>query len=204
MNERDWLSPNIRAVGRERALKAGRTLFRAGQRPVGLYEVISGRVRLLRVDRAGRETVLYSANAGDTIAEASLFSKSYHCDAIATTPARVRLYPKDAIFAEFNSNPDAARAFMARLANQLMEVRTRLQRRNIHSARERLQHYFAVNVGADGRTVRLAGTVKELAADLGLTHEVVYRTLARMVADREIKRFKNEIRLMRGHMIMII
>src|SRR3974390_3082215 len=111
MNERDWLSPNIRAVGRERALKAGRTLFRAGQRPVGLYEVISGRVRLVRVDRTGRETMLYSASAGDTIAEASLFSKSYHCDAVATTPACVCLYPKDAIFAEFKRNPDTALAF---------------------------------------------------------------------------------------------
>jgi len=198
MSERDWLSPNIRALGNERALKAGQPLFRTGQRPVGLYEVTAGKVRLVRVDRSGRETVLYSANAGDTIAEASLFSKSYHCDAIATTPVKVRLYPKDKIFAEFKHNPDAARTFMARLANQLMELRTRLEQRNIHSAHERLQHYFAINVGADARTVKLTGTVKELAADLGLTHEVVYRTLARMVADREIKRSKNEIRLMQA------
>ena len=198
MSEREWLSPNIRALGSERALKAGQPLFRTGQRPVGLYEVTTGKIRLVRVDRSGRETVLYNANAGDTIAEASLFSKSYHCDAIAGTPVKVRLFPKDKIFAEFKHNPDAARAFMARLANQLMELRTRLERRNIHSARERLQHYFAVNAGADGRTVKLTGTVKELAADLGLTHEVVYRTLARMVADREIKRSKNEIRLMQA------
>ncbi len=173
MSERDWLFPNVRAVGKERALKPGQPLFRTGQRPVGLYEIISGKVRLVRVDRTGRETVLYSANAGDTIAEASLFSKSYHCDAIATTPARVRLYPKEAIFAEFKRNPEAARAFMARLANQLMEARTRLERRNINSARERVRHYLALNVGADGRTVKVPGTLKELAADLGLTHEAM-------------------------------
>ncbi len=198
MNDRDWLSPNIRTVGKERVLNTGQPLFRAGQRPVGLYEVISGRVRLVRVDRTGRETVLYSASAGDTIAEASLFSKSYHCDAIAATPASVRLYPKDAIFAEFKRNPDAAQAFMTRLANQIMDLRTRLERRNIHSARERLQHYFAVNVGADGRTVKLPGTVKELAADLGLTHEAVYRALAAMANDGELRRVKGGIRLMRA------
>ncbi len=197
MNERNWLFPNVRAVGNERALKSGQPLFRTGQRPVGLYEIVSGKVRLVRVDRTGRETVLYSANAGDTIAEASLFSKSYHCDAIATTPARVRLYPKEAIFAEFKRNPEAARAFMARLANQLMEVRTRLERRNINSARERVRHYLALNVGADGRTVKLPGTLKELAADLGLTHEAMYRTFARMASDGELKRVNGKIRLLR-------
>ncbi len=87
---------------------------------------------------------------------------------------------------------------MARLANQLMGLRTRLERRNIHSARERLQHYLALNVGADGRTVVLPGTVKELAADIGLTHEAVYRELADMTNDGEIKRSKAKITLLRG------
>ena len=197
MVERNWLPSNVRAIGAERVLRPGQTLFRAGQRTIGLYEVISGRLRLVRVDRSGRESVLYSADVGDTIAEASLFSQRYHCDAIATTAARVRLYPKDTILAAFTRNPEAARAFMARLAQQLMDLRTRLERRNIHSARDRLRHYLAINAGADGRTVVLPGTLKELAADIGLTHEALYRTLARMAADGEIKRFKDKIRLLR-------
>ncbi len=72
---------------------------------------------------------------------------------------------------------------MARLANQLMGLRTWLERRNIHSAREPLQRYLALNVGADGRTAVLPGTVKELAADIGLTHETVYRELADVTKD---------------------
>ena len=76
-----------------------------------------------------------------------------------------------------------------------MSLRTRLERRNIHSARDRLRHFFAVNVGADGRTVALSGTFKELAADLGLTHEALYRTLARMEADGEIERTGATIRV---------
>lgn len=187
----DWLLPNIKAVGKERALKPGEPLFRAGQRPTGLYQIVSGRIRLARVDRSGRETMLHSATAGDTVAEASLFSNAYHCDAIASTPTKVRLYPKAA------HNPDAAAAFMARLANQLMEVRTRLERRNIHSARERLRHYLVLHAGPDGRTIKLPGTVKELAADVGLSHEAVYRTLASMAADREISLSKNLIKLLR-------
>ncbi len=171
-------------------------LFRAGQRPLGLYEIVSGKLRLVRIDKAGRETVLHSAGAGNTVAEASLFSSAYHCDAVAATDAVVRLYPKAAVLAELAFNPDAAQAFMAHLARQIMDLRTRLQRRNLRSARDRVRHFLIVNAGADGCTVVLHGTLKDLAADIGLTHEALYRTLARMEADREIRRADGKIILL--------
>lgn len=185
--------PDLRVRSRERQLKAGQTLFRAGQRTIGPYQVLSGRVRLARVDRSGRETVLYTAESGEMIAEASLFASAYHCDAIASTSAKVRLYPKDAVLAEFKHNPEAAKSFMTRLARQVMDLRTRMELRNIQSARDRVRQYLALNVGADGLTVVLKGSLKELAAELGLTHEALYRTLARMAGDGEIERHKGKI-----------
>jgi CRP-like cAMP-binding protein len=196
-NEADWLSPSVRASGIERKLNAGEALFRSGERTVGLYEILSGRVKLVRVDRSGRETVLYNAGGGDTLAEASLFSPTYHCDAIAATAATVRLYPKAAILEELRCSPDAAEAFIAALARQVMGLRTQLERRNIRSARDRVWHFLTLNVEADGRTVVLPGNLKELAVDLGLTHEALYRTLARMTAEGEIKRLDGKIRLSR-------
>jgi len=193
----DWLTPTLSAAGIERTLKAGQTLFRRGQRTAGFYEVISGSVRLVRVDRAGREAVLHVAAAGETLAEASLFAPAYHCDAIAMTAAMVRLYPKALVLAEFERNREAAQAFMAMLARQVVNLRTRLEQRNIHSARDRIWHYLALNAGADGRTVKLTGTLKNLAVELGLTHEALYRTLAEMAAAGEIERLKGKIRLLR-------
>jgi CRP/FNR family transcriptional regulator, dissimilatory nitrate respiration regulator len=190
----DWLSAAVRAAAIGRTLKAGQTLFRSGNRTAGLYQVIKGKVRLVRIDRAGREAVLHVATAGDTMAEASLFSPTYHCDPIATTEAIVRLYPKAAVLAEFERNPRAVQSFAAVLAHHIMALRTRLEQRNIHSARDRVRHYLAVNAGADGRTVALPGTLKELASELGLTHEALYRTLAEMAAEGEIERRKGKIR----------
>ena len=178
----------MRDAAIKRALKPGQALFHAGSRSVGFYEVISGIIRLIRVDRTGREAVLQTASTGETLAEASLFSPTYHCDAIAATEAVVRFYPKTAVLAELQRNPEITKLFAAMLARQVMALRTRLERRNIHSARERVRHYLTVNVNADGRTVMLSGTLKQLAADLGLTHEALYRTLARMEADGELKR----------------
>lgn len=193
----DWLPASVQAAGTERTLKAGQSLFRLGSRTAGLYEVVKGKVRLARIDASGRETVLYSALAGDVIAEASLFSPVYHCDALASTNAVVRLYPKAAILAEFQRDPKAAQAFMGMLARQIMSLRTRLELSNIHSARDRVRHYLALNAAADGRTVELSGTVKELAGTLGLSHEALYRTLAAMQQDGEIERKRGRIMLTR-------
>jgi CRP-like cAMP-binding protein len=170
-------------------------LFRTGQRTAGYYEVVTGKVRLIRVDRAGREVLLHLAMAGDTLAEASLFASTYHCDAIAATDAVVRLYPKAIVLAEFDRNPKAAQSFTAMLARQVMNLRTRLEQRNIHSARDRVRHYLVLNAGTDGRTVTVAGTLKDLATELGLTHEALYRTLADMAADGEIERLDGKIKL---------
>jgi len=193
----DWLPAAVRAKAIERKLKAGEALFRLGDKTAGLYEVIAGRVRLARVDRDGHENVLYVAGPGETIAEASLFSPVYHCDAVASSEARVRLYPKAAVLAALAKDRNAGDAFTAALARQVMSLRTRLEQRNIRSARERVRHFLALNSGADGRTVAFAGTLKDIAAELGLTHEAFYRTLAALERAGEIERARGKITLTR-------
>jgi CRP-like cAMP-binding protein len=201
MPVKDWLPAAARTAAVDRKLKSGEVLFRLGDRTAGLCEVVAGRVRLARVDRAGHEIVLHVAGPGETIAEASLFSPQYHCDAIASSDAAVRIYPKPAVLAAFAQEPKAAQAFAAMLARQVMTLRTRIEQRNIRSARERLRHFLALNAGADGRTIALSGTLKDLAAELGLTHEALYRTLAALERAGEIKRTRGKITLLPRRMI---
>jgi CRP-like cAMP-binding protein len=115
MPANDWLPASVRAAAIDRRLKSGETLFRLGEKTTGLYEVLVGRVRLARVDRSGQEIVLHVAGPGETIAEASLFSPQYHCDAIASTNATVRVYPKREVLNAFERDPKAAKAFSATL-----------------------------------------------------------------------------------------
>ena len=77
----------------------------------------------------------------------------------------------------------------------MVNLRTRLEQRNIRSARGRVRHYLAVKADPSGRAVTLSGTLKEIAAELGLTHEALYRTLADMSAEGEIERRNTLIRL---------
>lgn len=193
MPVKNWLPAPVRAAAIDRKLKSGEALFRLGDKTTGLCEIVAGRVRLARVDRSGHEIVLHVAGPGETMAEASLFSPTYHCDAIASTNATVRVYPKREVLAAFDRDPKAAQAFSATLARQVMNLRTRIEQRNIRSARERVRHYLVLNAGADQRTVELHGTIKDIAAELGLTHEALYRTLAALERAGEVKRGRGKI-----------
>ena len=60
---------------------------------------------------------------------------------------------------------------MTMLVSQILNLRIRLERRNIQSARDRVLHYLTANADERERTVALPSTVKDLAAELGLTHQ---------------------------------
>ena len=183
-----WLPARVQAAGVERTLKAGQSLVPHGHATAGLYEVVKGKMRLVRIDASGRESVLYSAVAGDVIAEASLFSPVYHCDALASVSSVVRALSESRDLRGIPARSEGRAGLHGVLAREIMRLRTRLELSNIHSARDRVRHYLALNAAADGARLCFPGPIKELAADLGLSHEALYRTLAAMQRDGEIKR----------------
>jgi len=196
MNIPDWIPDEVSQVARRLSLSPGETLFRRGDEPKGLLVVESGEVRLSRVDVEGREITLFRAFDGDPVAEASLFSDAYHCDATAAAPTVVRLFPKAALLEAFDRDRPAARAFMAMLARQVMSLRTRLENRNLKTARERVMHHLAIHAVDESRSVAMTGNLKAIAAELGLSHESLYRTLAVLEAEGAIARTEHEIRLL--------
>jgi len=64
----------------------GDVLFRQNQASSGLYRVVSGCVTLQRVGPGGDILTLHRAATGGLFAEASVFSATYHCDALCTKP----------------------------------------------------------------------------------------------------------------------
>lgn len=184
----DWLPLAVRKRSTVRELDPGELLFRQGAKALSIFEVEQGRMRLIRYTIDSRSVVLHTARKGDLFAEAALFAGTYRCDAVAAIASRVRAYSKRELLAAFRANPDAGERFMAMLAHQIHTLRARLEERNIDSAPDRVLHHLALAVGKDGRTVRVDGTLMDLAAEIGLSHETLYRTLAVLEKDGAILR----------------
>ena len=188
MSRLDWVPNEITAAARQRTLQAGESLFRQGDQTYGIFAIENGRVQMIRYDSQGRSLVLFAAVKGELFAEAALFSETYHCDAMAVTEATVRIYPRSILLSLLSRDQTAAQKFMALLAHEVMLLRTRCELLNIRSASERVLRYLSVAAGPDGRTVELSGTLKEMASELGLAHEVLYRTLADLETQGLIER----------------
>lgn len=189
-----WLPEPLWAQSAARTLAADEPLFREGDPVSAIYALESGRVRMVRYRVAEHPVILHTARPGELFAEAALFSEIYHCDAVADLPSRVRVLPKGMLLAAIDSDPQLARRFMAVLARQVMTLRTRLEQRNIRSARERVLRHLALIADRDGMVQR-EGTLIDLAAEIGLTHEVLYRTLATLEREGVIERDRQRIRL---------
>ena len=68
-----------------------------------------------------------------------------------------------------------AEAFIARLGRQLQELRARIELRNIRSARDRVLQYLRLRARIGGRSITLDGELQDIAAEIGITLEVLYR-----------------------------
>lgn len=180
-----------------RSVDVRTVLFRQGDAVREVFVVSEGRIRLQRHTVEGVRLTLQIAGAGEMLATASLFVERYHCDAVADLPSRVHVFARPAILDALASRPDAARSVMAALAAQVIELRTRLELRNIRSARERVWSHLALAADTNGQ-VAAPEPLKQTAEALGLTPEALYRTLAALERDGLIRRSPGMIRIMRG------
>jgi CRP-like cAMP-binding protein len=169
----------LRDAARVRALAAGETVFRQGERPKAMYCVLDGEVRLLRRSREGTEVILQRSRGG-FFAEASLESKAYHCDAEATAAGRLLAFPIRAFRETLEGDAAFRNAWMAQLAREVRKLRARCERLSLHGAEARILH--AIESEGTAGTLVLAQSRKAWAAELGLTHEALYRALARLQA----------------------
>jgi len=188
------MTPFDRIAGPVRDLAEGDILFRQGDEAVAIYQIERGAVRLERQTVDGRRVVVHAARAGERLAEASLFAPAYHCDAIAVRASRVRAIPKAAALRALRDDPRAAEAFMAELARQLQRLRQGLEIRNVRSAQERTLLQLGLMAGSDGR-VLLATPLQDVAAEIGLSRETLYRALAALERAGRIAREPGAIRL---------
>lgn len=163
-------------------------LFHAGEPVASVYVILSGQVRMMRMNQTGAEVTVDRAGPARWLAEASLFAARYHCDAMADTEACLLSYPKAAVLEGMQRQPALATELMIDLARRLHEARLRIEILNIPRAQERLLAYLQAHASGENAEFTLPGSWKALAGEIGLTHESVYRALAQLQREGRVRR----------------
>lgn len=179
----------------QRDVSAGDYLFRMGDRSVGFYFLESGRLRMQRVTPDGGTVVLHVPRGGELFAEASLFSERYQCDVLAEVTSVAWLYSRNEMVGRLQSEPATLWEFAGNLARSLHGMRLRYELKQIRSAPERLLQYIRLH-SDDAGIFQANGSLKAVAAEIGLTHETLYRALSSLEKDGAIMRSKEHLQIM--------
>jgi len=174
----------LQKVAECREIRAGETLFRLGDRLRGVFCVVSGEIRLIRRARNGEEIIL-QRSLGGFFAEASLYAKAYHCDAVVIRTSVVLRFPAQAFRTALGENVTFRDAWLDHLSTEVRKLRAQCERLSLKTAEARIIHYIN-SEGSDG-IVTLNQSRKAWATDLGLTHEALYRTLRRLQAEGTLR-----------------
>jgi CRP-like cAMP-binding protein len=177
-------------------LEQGACLFHAGDPVRWVFWVEQGALKLVRFAPDGTEIVLHRAFAGETFAEASLSAGRYHCDGFCDRNCRVLAIPADKFRRYLRADREFAGVWQDTLARTLRIQRARYERLGLKSARARVLHYLVSEGQGSPPAVTLPGTLREWAAELGLAHETLYRTLAELTKAGTISRDGAVIRLL--------
>jgi len=189
------IDPSLAAAAVLSALPKGAHVFRQGDGARAIFFVLEGEVQLCRFGRRGERVVLHRARAGEYFAEASLAGKRYHCHAVVSRAARLLEVPAARFRRVLQRDPDFAQRWIALLSRHLQGARARAERVALNGAEERIRHFLATQGSGPACEVELRGSLIDLAAELGLAHETLYRTIARMERARRIERRGNRLRL---------
>ncbi len=182
-----------RAVAKSYA--AGERLFNEGEPCPGMYVLVTGRVKIFKTSRSGREIMLAVEEAPSTVAEVPLFDGGpFPAGVAALDDVTAWLIRKEDFRRACRQNPELGLKLLAVTGRRLRQLVTLLEAVTFGSVRQRLARTlldFAEQ--ADSRTFTLPVTQEELALRLGTVREVVSRNLSRFQAEGLVRIRRREL-----------
>ena len=160
--------------GRSTPMPRGKHVFHTGDTIQNMYLLENGKIDLVRHAESGVRVILHRVLVGNVLAEASAYSKRYHCDGVAQSYSAVRSIPRRVFCERLEKNPSLSKAWSASLAHALQQSRMSAELRTLRTVAARLDAWISVD-----RPLPPKGEWQDLAETLGVSREALYRELAK-------------------------
>ena len=191
----DSLPSRLQEEANYQNLVAGQVLFYHRDPAERIFALEVGRIRLVRYTSEGNLVVFQIVREKESFAESALFTELYHCNAIVEVPSRVICYPKTLVWEVLQNNSDLALSFLRRFDRKSQSLKKLLELRSIRSARDRLLQYLLFTASPGETRITFDRPYKDIASELGLSPETLYRTLAELEREEVIARDGRQIEL---------
>ncbi len=172
----------------------GELLFSEGEPCVGLYILISGRVRIFKTSPSGREQVLAVEGPGASIAELPVFDgEGYPASASALEKSEALFVSRVDLRAICLEHPEVSLKMLQVIGARLRRLVGIIEELSFTSVRGRLVSWLLRQAKTGGSpagrgvSLPLNASHQEIAAQIGTVRELVSRNLARLQAERLIE-----------------
>jgi len=167
----------------DQKFEKGQALFSEGSRAKGFYLVESGKVKIYKLSREGKEQILHIFGPGEILGEVPVFAGgSYPANAEAIEPSRALFFPRDSFVALIGREPSIALNLLGILSRRLRQFTHLIEDLSLKEVPGRLAAYLIYLAERSGRTevLELDITKAQLAGLLGTIPETLSRILAKM------------------------
>ncbi len=182
IRKKDGLSElkKIIAERKGRQFKKNQVIYYEGDKGNGIYLLLNGKVKTVKMEEDGRELMTAILNADDYLGIQAMFANECYSDtAVALEDSTICLIPRESIDQLLNLYPDVAREFIKLLSNNIREKEDQLLQLAYHSVRKRMAEAILKMDKQRGHSAEgFKITREDLAALSGMATETVSRTLS--------------------------
>jgi CRP-like cAMP-binding protein len=167
--------------------KKGQTLFYEGTRPMGLFCINSGKVKVYKISSEGKEQIIKLGKPGDFLGYRALISEEFYNSSATVIEEGAMCYiPKSDFLDILQNNPAFFRKMAKRVAHELGLMEQKLVTIAQKSVRERLaatlimlkETYGMEEEGEESNLIDIALSREDLANIIGTATETVIRLLS--------------------------
>lgn len=188
-----------RAAGKAMRMqvKRGSVLFRDGDACNGYVLVVSGAIRVQKIDPQGHEIVLYRVEEGQSCMLTTtclLAQQNYPAEGIAETDVDLVLLPLDVFDSALSESPRFRRFVMANIGSRISDLMLLLEDVAFGRKDVRLAAFLLRHVEKHGDVLEI--THRELAVELGTAREVVSRLIKEFERKGLVSLGRNRVKIL--------
>ena len=183
--------------------KKGQVIFSEGIPPTGLFCIHTGKVKVYKTGREGREKIVRLAGDGDVIGYRALLTKEPSTvSAAALEESMVCCIPQDTFFKLLRANGGFSMRIIELLSTELGRAEEQIVRIAQRPVRERLAEALILlketygTEDGDSSALRARMSREELAGIVGTAVETLVRTIAEFKREQIISTEKRKIRIL--------
>jgi CRP-like cAMP-binding protein len=174
--------------------KKGEIIFREGTYPDGIYYITSGKIKKYKVDKDGKEQIIYVANTGELIGYHAILAEDRYPDfAAALEESTIVFIPKEDFIKTLQQSEILSRLLLKTLSHEFAVLANSITMFAQKSVRERLamqlvvlREKYKVNF-QPGQPVEINMSRDDLASLVGTARENVVRMLSEFKADNIVE-----------------